>query len=148
MMMRKLTKAVLAGAVALLAMTPASGQTGGAAQTPENAHKFLELALFGTKYSAVGSAFSKVTSAGCYTTIIHRYSGREEVTSIEWSVSRTVAADGALVSVGDVKVYLATGGTQNLAYKIDVGSPEMATRVQKAMEVIRASCDKTQGLGF
>jgi hypothetical protein len=149
-MLRKFTKAVLVGAVAMLAIDPSAAQTGGAAQTPENAHKFLVVALNGTVLEGVGLPISYVGSSACSTQLQYRTGARTNNTYINWSIARKILVEGATIDPGGIIIY---GGRQGdtpytMSYKIVVGTPEMATRVQKAMEVIRVSCDKTQGLGF
>jgi hypothetical protein len=147
--MRKFTKAGLGCALAMLALTPVAGQTVNAAQTPENAHKFLEAALKGTKFDGAYYSFSNIISSNCATKLEYLVDRNVAKSEINWAAPRAITIDGSLVSLGITRNYALNSEQYfDVSKKIDVGSPEMAVRVQKAMEVIRVSCDKTQGLGF
>lgn len=147
--MSKLIKVALTCGLAMLAITPAVGQTGNAAQTPENAHKFLRSALIGSKFGA--TPFTETDSTGCVTNMYHWYAGAYWTYSVDWSLARGLTVNGSVIDIAGVMTNYTNSWRRPMAIEkpqIDLGTSEMATRVQKAMEVLRVSCDKTQGMGF
>ena len=155
----------------ILATLPLGSVSAQTAPTREQAHAFLKVALLGaTEKGERGyGAITAVEGSECESVFTGKTNSRgySRKMRLDWGLVKEVSSSdpGNVVTRGGIqRENYKDGSSSELYYGDDgfwspedlqwyyfelvIGSKDMADRIQKAMEVIRKSCDRTQGMGF
>jgi hypothetical protein len=140
------TKAIAVFAMMSTASVAGANDPATAAQTPENAHKFLTVALIGSKLADTYSSFDSVSSTACQTRMFFVWGGKTVNYRIGWDGITDIQNTGAIVTF--TGTFYNSDGRILTPAKLDFSSTTSAARAFKAMEVLRKNCDVTAATGF